>query len=103
VPEQDKAAVRENIIESMARAPPIVRNQLGECLRSLVHADFPERWPGLLPTLLHNLASQARRALFLCGLDCVMESTRSRGSQSGKVVPASGTERAAWRERKMRA
>lgn len=58
IPEQDKAAVRDNIIEAIVRAPQAVRAQLGECLKSIVHADFPEQWPGLLPIVLHNLSSQ---------------------------------------------
>ena len=65
VPEADKAAVRENVLESMVRAPQAVRTQLGECLRALVHADFPQRWPGLLPILLHNLASQVAALLHM--------------------------------------
>ena len=60
IPEGDKAAVRENVLESMVRAPGVVRMQLGECLKAIVGTDYPERWPGLLPALLANLASQAR-------------------------------------------
>ena len=51
---------------SMVRAPQAVRTQLGECLKALVHADFPERWPGLLPTLLRNLASQVWQQISFC-------------------------------------
>lgn len=31
------------------------RTQLGECLKSIVHADYPERWPQLLPLLDNNM------------------------------------------------
>ena len=52
--------MRENVVESMVRAPGVVRTQLGECLKAIVNTDYPECWPGLLPALLHNLASQVR-------------------------------------------
>ena len=53
--------MRENVLEGMVRAPGVVRAQLGECLKAIVNTDYPERWPGLLPALLANLASQARK------------------------------------------
>ncbi len=64
IPEADKAAVRDNLLEGIVRAPQVVRTQLGECLKSIVHVDFPERWPGLLPIVLQNLSSQ------VCALSC---------------------------------
>lgn len=60
IPEKDKAAVRDNILEGIVRSPQVVRTQLGECLKAIVHVDFPERWPGLLPIVLQNLASPVR-------------------------------------------
>jgi hypothetical protein len=65
IPDADKAAVRDNILEGIVRAPQVVRTQLGECLKDIVHVDFPERWPGLLPIVLQNLGSQVRPALHL--------------------------------------
>ena len=58
IPEEDKAAVRDNLLEGIVRAPQVVRTQLGECLKAIVHVDFPESWPGLLPIVLQNLGSQ---------------------------------------------
>jgi hypothetical protein len=58
IPEQDKAAVRDNLIEAIVRAPQVVRTQLGECLRTIVQTDFPDHWPGLLPIILQNLSFQ---------------------------------------------
>ena len=65
IPEADKAAVRDNLLEGIVRAPQVVRTQLGECLKSIVQVDFPERWPGLLPIVLQNLSSQ------VCPLSCM--------------------------------
>ncbi|BDA47636.1 Importin-7 [Coccomyxa sp. Obi] len=64
IPEADKAAVRDNLLEGIVRAPQVVRTQLGECLKSIVHVDFPERWPGLLPIVLQNLSSQEQQRLY---------------------------------------
>ena len=35
-----------------------MRVQLGECLKSIVLADFPDSWPALLHAVLRALASQ---------------------------------------------
>ena len=40
------------------RAPPLVRTQLGESIKAIASKDFPEHWPGLLPSVLQNLSSQ---------------------------------------------
>lgn len=60
IPEVDKAAVCDNLLEGIVRAPPLVRAQLGECLKSVVYADFPDAWPGILPAVTAQLATQAR-------------------------------------------
>ena len=44
-------------------APPIIQSQLLECLKSVLYADFPERWPGLVAAISQHLASQARQGL----------------------------------------
>lgn len=56
--EEDKAAVREALLEGITRAPPAVRVQLGECVRSLVYSDYPQQWPALLPQVHAYLTSQ---------------------------------------------
>ena len=48
---------------SLCRAPPIVRVQLGECLKLIAYTDHPELWPGLLPLVVQNLNTQASVAL----------------------------------------
>lgn len=40
------------------RAPHAVQVQLGEVLKTVVYADYPEKWPGLLQALGQNLVSQ---------------------------------------------
>lgn len=34
------------------------RVQLGECLKTIIHADYPEQWPGVLQWVKHNLQDQ---------------------------------------------
>lgn len=36
----------------------VIRVQLGECLKTMVHADYPEQWPLLLHWIKHNLQDQ---------------------------------------------
>lgn len=60
IPEADKVAVRDNLLEGIVRAPTLVRAQLGECLKAVVYSDFPDRWPGILHAIQQQLATQAR-------------------------------------------
>ncbi|XP_077226915.1 importin beta-like SAD2 [Tasmannia lanceolata] len=54
----DKEMVRENILLYIAQIPPLLRAQLGECLKTIIHADYPEQWPTLLHWIKHNLQDQ---------------------------------------------
>ena len=54
----DKAAVRDNLVEAMVVAVPVVRTQLGLCLRSIAQIDYPGNWPGLLPAICANMQQQ---------------------------------------------
>lgn len=54
----DKDMVRENILIFLAQVPPLLRVQLGECLKTIIHADYPEQWPGVLQWVKHNLQDQ---------------------------------------------
>ena len=46
------------------RSPPLIRSQLGECAKYVAYADFPERWPGLLPALCASLGSPEQPRLW---------------------------------------
>ncbi|KAJ8644036.1 hypothetical protein MRB53_005784 [Persea americana] len=54
----DKDMVRDNLLLFIAQVPPLLRSQLGECIKTIVHADYPEQWPSLLPWVKHNLQDQ---------------------------------------------
>ncbi|KAG6406065.1 hypothetical protein SASPL_133662 [Salvia splendens] len=55
---EDKEVVRQNILNFITQVPPILRAQLGECLTTIIHADYPEQWPALLHWVKHNLQDQ---------------------------------------------
>ncbi|KAL1561343.1 secondary alcohol dehydrogenase (SADH2) [Salvia divinorum] len=55
---EEKDVVRQNILNFIVQVPPIIRAQLGECLKTIIHADYPEQWPALLHWVKHNLQDQ---------------------------------------------
>ncbi|KAL5781974.1 hypothetical protein ACOSP7_007003 [Xanthoceras sorbifolium] len=63
----DKDMVRDHILVFVAQVPPLLRVQLGECLKTIIHADYPEQWPHLLDWVKHNLQQdqQVHGALFV--------------------------------------
>ncbi|XP_023549155.1 importin beta-like SAD2 isoform X1 [Cucurbita pepo subsp. pepo] len=66
ISESDKDAVRNNILPFLSQVPSLLRVQLGECLKTIIHADYPEHWPRLLEWVKENLqASNVYAALFV--------------------------------------
>lgn len=59
----DKIVVRENILGFIIQVPQLLRAQLGECLKTIVHADYPEQWPNLLHWIKCNLQLQDQQIL----------------------------------------
>ncbi|GLT68097.1 hypothetical protein SLA2020_403570 [Shorea laevis] len=56
--QSDKDMVRDHILVFVPQLPPLLRVQLGECLKTIIHADYPEQWPHLLDWVKHNLQDQ---------------------------------------------
>ncbi|KAF2608363.1 hypothetical protein F2Q68_00045097 [Brassica cretica] len=54
----DKNVVRDQILVYVSQLPPILRVQMGECLKTIIYADYPEQWPHLLDWVKHNLQDQ---------------------------------------------
>ena len=54
----DKEMVRQNVLISVAQVPSLLRVQLGESLKTMIYADYPEQWPTLLRWVKHNLLDQ---------------------------------------------
>ncbi|TQD89342.1 hypothetical protein C1H46_025108 [Malus baccata] len=58
ISQSDKDVVRDHILVFVTQVPPLLRVQLGECLKTIIHADYPEQWPRLLDWVKHNLQDQ---------------------------------------------
>ncbi|XVF29330.1 hypothetical protein REPUB_Repub15cG0111400 [Reevesia pubescens] len=58
ISQSDKDMVRDHILVFVAQVPSLLRVQLGECLKTIIHADYPEQWPRLLDWVKHNLQDQ---------------------------------------------
>ncbi|XP_028794793.1 importin beta-like SAD2 [Neltuma alba] len=56
--QSDKDVVRDHILVFVTQVPPLLRVQLGECLKTIIHSDYPEQWPHLLDWVKHNLQDQ---------------------------------------------
>ncbi|OSX75028.1 hypothetical protein BU14_0258s0033 [Porphyra umbilicalis] len=62
LPAADTTAVRGALVEVLLGARPPVRRVLSEALAVIAEADFPDRWPSLLPTLAGRLVAAAPSA-----------------------------------------
>lgn len=56
--DDDKSVVRDNLLEAIIIAQPLVRSQLALCLNSIARHDYPNRWPALLPAVCAELEQQ---------------------------------------------
>lgn len=68
----------------------MVQVQLGEVFKTIVYADYPEKWPTLLQNLFPNLVSQVRSA-GCSGLQHVLEaglfiSNKHQHSSQGAIL-----------------
>ncbi|KAL8105776.1 importin beta-like SAD2 [Apium graveolens] len=54
----DKDLIRQNILVFVVQVPPLLRVQLGECIKTIIYSDYPEQWPSLLHWVKHNLQDQ---------------------------------------------
>ncbi|WVY92645.1 hypothetical protein V8G54_031733 [Vigna mungo] len=66
----DKLLLRNHILLSLPQLPPLLRVQLGECLKTVIHWDYPEQFPHLLDWIKQNLQDQqqVQAALFVLRL-----------------------------------
>lgn len=46
--EQDKAAIRDSIVDASVLAPDMLRVHIGTCIHHIVKYDFPGRWTGIV-------------------------------------------------------
>uniref|UniRef100_A0A383WBL3 Importin N-terminal domain-containing protein n=1 Tax=Tetradesmus obliquus TaxID=3088 RepID=A0A383WBL3_TETOB len=55
--DEDKATIREHLLQAIISAPHIVQSQLQEVLTTVVYCDYPQHWPQLLETVMAHLTS----------------------------------------------
>lgn len=58
--EQDKATIRENIVEAVIHAPELIRIQLTVCVSQILRHDFPDKWPGVINKVNGFLAENSQ-------------------------------------------
>jgi len=53
--EQDKALVRDNIVQAVVQAPEVIRIQLSVCISMIIKHDFPHKWPQVVDQISIHL------------------------------------------------
>lgn len=71
IPEDERPALRERLIPSLANAPPNVRAQLVPILSKILQHDFPEKWPGFIEVTMQLLSTNDANSVF-AGLQCLL-------------------------------
>lgn len=57
IPESDKQAIRDNLIEAVIHSPDPIRAQLIVCVRTITTQDFPEKWSAIVDKVHHFIQS----------------------------------------------
>ena len=55
--EQDRAVIRDALVDACVHAPNIIRAQLCVCIGYICRRDFPSRWPSLVDKICVYLQS----------------------------------------------
>lgn len=71
IPEDERPALRERLIPSLANAPPNVRAQLVPILSKILQHDFPGKWPGFIEVTMQLLSTNDANSVF-AGLQCLL-------------------------------
>lgn len=79
---QEKDNFRQRLIPLLAHSPPNVRAQLVPILQTILHADFPEKWPDIFQLTVRLLGEQDAASVF-AGLQCILGICRVYRFKSG--------------------
>ena len=71
IPEHEKQNFRQRLIPLIAASPPNVRAQLVQALQSILHADFPDKWPSIFDITVQLLNTQDLNSVY-AGLQCIL-------------------------------
>lgn len=81
----DRRAVCAIIVESAVHAPERIRRQLLVCIKAIIRADFPQRWPGLVDRIRQYL-DQPNAALWPGALGCLYQLVKYYEFRDGPCV-----------------
>ena len=70
--EQDKALVRENIVQATVQAPEVIRIQLALCISMIIKHDFPHKWPQVVDQISLTL-QQPEPSHWIGALACLYQ------------------------------
>ena len=83
IPEQEKENFRHRLIPLLANSPPNVRSQLIPILQSILHIDFPDKWPRIFDITVQLLNAQDANSVF-AGLQCILGICRCYRFKTGE-------------------
>lgn len=76
VHEQDRAMIRDMIVNAIIQAPDIIRVQLCVCLRTIIKHDFPSRWTQIVDKI-HIYLQNPEPASWMGALLCLYQLIKS--------------------------
>lgn len=71
IPDATKESFRQRLIPLLASTPPNIRSQLVATLQTILHSDFPEKWPGIFDITVQLLGAQNAGSVY-AGLQCIL-------------------------------
>lgn len=71
IPDHQKETFRQRLPHLLASSPSNIRSQLVAALQTILHKDFPDRWPGIFDTTVQLLGAHDAGSVF-AGLQCIL-------------------------------
>lgn len=82
ISDAEKEHFRQRLVPLLASAQPNIRAQLIPILQTILHTDFPNRWPGIFDITIQLLNAQDAASVF-AGLQCIVGICRVYRFKSG--------------------
>ncbi|XP_034839761.1 importin-7-like isoform X1 [Maniola hyperantus] len=89
--EQDRAMVRDMIVDAIVQAPDIIRVQLCVCLKTMIKHDFPSRWPQIVDKIhiyLQNHEPNSWMGALLCLYQLIKSYEYHAAEKRGPLIEA---------------
>lgn len=71
IPDQQKEIFRQRLPQLLATSAPNIRTQLVAALQTILHKDFPDKWPGIFDSTVQLLNARDAGSVF-AGLQCIL-------------------------------